>query len=118
MTSGRVEKGNERTRIGLAVRKRWPGNLDSRISERATEDPRDRSRQRVCAPPGSIGKGAGYAMRGRTGHRSLCRVSWCSNVVLYGDCVHRGVGQHGGRRMGGSSRLGGGSANPRHGADL
>ena len=26
------------TRNGVAVRKRWPGNLDSRISERTTED--------------------------------------------------------------------------------
>lgn len=53
------------------------GNLDSRISERTTEDSGDRSRQRVCAPPGRIGKGGrgGYDMGRQTGRRPHCRVS-------------------------------------------
>ena len=52
-----------------------------------------------------------------TGHRSLCRVSWCSNVVLHGDREHRGIGRNRGRQMGGFSRMGEARESLHRGAD-
>jgi len=61
------------TRVGLAVRKRSLGNLDSRISERTTENPSD-GRCKSMRTARSVGKGPG-------------RISETMNHREAGDCA-------------------------------
>lgn len=120
------------TRIGLAVRKRWPGNLDSRIS--GAGQPRaqltEAAREYVRPPEASARGGRERLSRGgeprkardlvgsvtrRAGERGTARAvvfpgaQTLSCMVIV--CIE-GLAKHGGRRMAGFGRGGGGRVGP------
>lgn len=142
--AGGLKKGMGATRNGLAVRKRWPGNLDSRISERTTEDStgqvawsmgaahgigKDETGRSATAGPvtfsGTVSHGRLITVPGRLRHGQANRAP-AGAVVFRGAqtlsctvivCIEA-LANHRGRRMNGVGRMGRGSASLRRGTDL